>query len=374
MEIVISFDDTGSMASVRKQVKMKIKEFLDEVFQVFDNLKVGVIIHNDYCDRDTIQHLDLTSDKQTIISFINRDSSQGGGDSDECYELAINYAYNRFSWSSDKRVLVLIGDCEPHEKGYKYRDFKNELDWKTEVKNCVGAGVNILPIQCLNRWDSTNFYNYLANEGGLQVKLELSQFAHITQYLTAFAYSQVDKLNQYEDSQAEFKTNLNFKNMFEGLKTKRTYEYIDKTERRSPYSYSSPSRSAKRRTITDDGAPIENDLSKFQIMDVDKPIVIKDFVELAGAVFQVGKGFYQLVTPELIQEKKEVIFVDKLTGEVICDTRKCRELLGLPYGTKGKVSPKKLDICKKYNVFIQSTSYNRKLDGNTKFLYEMEHK
>lgn len=51
----------------------------------------------------------------------------------------------------------------------------------------------------------------------------------------------------------------------------------------------------------------------------------------------------------------------------------CREQLGIPFGTRGKVRPLQIpEIMEKYDVYIQSTSVNRKLDPGTKFLYELE--
>ena len=48
---------------------------------------------------------------------------------------------------------------------------------------------------------------------------------------------------------------------------------------------------------------------------------------------------------------------------------KAREIAGIPIGVTARVKP---EILKKYQVFVQSTSYNRKLIGGTKFLYEVE--
>jgi hypothetical protein len=76
---------------------------------------------------------------------------------------------------------------------------------------------------------------------------------------------------------------------------------------------------------------------------------------------------------EIIQANKEVMFVDKSTGETFSDTHWCREQLGVPYGVKATVRPLSIsDVMDKYDVFIQSNSVNRKLDPGTKFLYELD--
>lgn len=353
MEVIISFDDTGSMSSVRKQVRQRAVALVKELFALNNNIRIGAIIHNDYCDRDTIQHLDLTSEQQKIIDFINGGSSCGGGDSDECYELAINYFHTKFSWQTDKRIAILIGDCNPHEKGYTYGKVKVELNWRDELKSCVANNIRVYPVQALERHSSNTFYNTISQTCGTP-KLSLSQFAHITQYITAILYNEEGKLDQYENSQAEFKTNVSLRNMFNKLKGLGEVAYVSHSDSKEPLSSLA---------------------SRFQVLEVGpSKRVIKEFVEDNGATFRKGRGFYQFVLTEDIQEKKEVIFVDKTTGEVHSDTRWCREQLGVPLGTRGRVNPREVDCTKKYNIFIQSTSYNRKLDPNTQFLYELEHR
>ena len=46
-----------------------------------------------------------------------------------------------------------------------------------------------------------------------------------------------------------------------------------------------------------------------------------------------------------------------------------RSLIGLGVGETAKLRPVALD---KFRVFVQSTSYNRKLVGGTGFLYEVD--
>lgn len=355
LEVVISFDDTGSMSSVRKQVRQRAVELVKKLFSLNKNIRIGIIIHNDYCDHDTIQHLPLTENETKITDFINKGSSCGGGDADECYELAINYFHSQFDWKTNKRVAILIGDCNPHEKGYTHGKTRVELNWRDELKTCVANNIKVYPVQALERGSSNTFYNTISQTCSTP-KLNLSQFAHITQFITAILYQEEGKLEEYENSQAEFKTNVSLRNMFNKLKgLGEVAAYTSKSDGKS------------------DG--IVSLASRFQVLEVGpSKRVIKEFVESNGTLFKKGRGFYQFVLTEDIQEKKEVLFVDKRTGEVQSDTRWCREQLGVPYGIRGRVNPREVACTKQYNVFIQSTSYNRKLDPNTQFLYELDYK
>jgi hypothetical protein len=123
-------------------------------------------------------------------------------------------------------------------------------------------------------------------------------------------------------------------------------------------------------------------LSKFQVMTVEEVQEIRNFVESMGCTFKKGRGFYQLIertadgkaNSEIIQANKEVIFVDKETGEANDNTEWCRKKLGIPFGVKGTVRPLQIpEVMDKYEIFVQSNSFTRKLDPGTKFLYELEH-
>ena len=108
--------------------------------------------------------------------------------------------------------------------------------------------------------------------------------------------------------------------------------------------------------------------SRFQVLTVEEQISIKNFVLENGLIFKRGRGFYEFTKTETIQANKEIILMDKTTGDLFAGD--CvRGMLGLPEKTRVRIKPTDLE---KYTVFVQSNSYNRKLMANTLFLYEVE--
>ena len=345
MDIIFSFDDTGSMSSVRQDVKAKIKGLVTTLSKSIDPLRIGIIIHNDYCDRDTIQSLDLTNDLKKVEEFINRDSTRGGGDAPECYELALNTIHSGFSWESNERVAILIGDELPHFVGYAYGGKKCIHDWKTESKLCAEKGIKVYTIQALGNRHATSFYETVAQLTNA-IKLDLSQFNHISQYITAVAYQQVGKLEEYQASEPIFNSNLALKNMFNKLRGGVNLdEKLD----------------AKLAVM-----------GRFQILPVPATSRIDHFVAANGVRYVKGRGFYQLKKSETVQDYKEIIMINKGTGETIPDQVEARTKLGLPLKGAITINPKNILACRDYDVYIQSTSYTRKLDSGTNFLYEVD--
>lgn len=103
--------------------------------------------------------------------------------------------------------------------------------------------------------------------------------------------------------------------------------------------------------------------TQFHLLDVTKTAEIRPFVESAGLTYVKGKSFYQLTKKEEVQGYKEICIQNKISGYVY-HGQQARDLLGLP-ATTVKVAPAAID---KFNIYIQSTSVNRKLMPGTKLL------
>lgn len=110
---------------------------------------------------------------------------------------------------------------------------------------------------------------------------------------------------------------------------------------------------------------ISNQVTIYPIASTEQSIFIRDFVEKRGVTYKVGCAFYQLTKPEKVQDHKQIVIRDRKTGSVYSGAA-ARQLLGLPHFGEVKVNIANLG---QYDVFIQSTSVNRKLMANSSLLY-----
>jgi hypothetical protein len=79
-----------------------------------------------------------------------------------------------------------------------------------------------------------------------------------------------------------------------------------------------------------------------------------------------GAAFYQLMKKEdEVQDYKQIVIRDK-KSKVVYSGANARQMLGLPYNGTVKVVPGNHGT---YDIFIQSTSVNRKLVKGTQVLY-----
>lgn len=93
---------------------------------------------------------------------------------------------------------------------------------------------------------------------------------------------------------------------------------------------------------------------------------IRAFVEKRiGKKMKLGSAFYQLMKTETVQSQKTIMIRDRLTYQVYHGNA-ARSLLGLPFGQSIKLVP---GTNTKYDIFVQSTSVNRKLEKNTQLIY-----
>ena len=377
MDLLISFDTTGSMYPVLSQVRKEVVKFIGDMQQEVTNLRIGIIAHGDYCDKDnpyTIRILDFTDDISKIADFVTNTKSTYGGDADECYELVLNAAHHVMEWRKDvARVMVMIGDANPHAPSYPQNI--NHLDWHKEKCILRDMGVKVFAVHALSyyRSSSKKFYEDVAQTTG-GTYLTLDQFSEVTGLIMATCVSQysTQKLDEYieivrkngrmTNTMARNINRLYGREVIEGVKD----EYTRTPTKRMP----SGSKTDSTLVQKDGLVPIIP--GRFQTMVVDSACDIRGFVTDNGITFKRGRAFYELSKAETVQQYKEVIIQDRETGEMF-NGAQVREYLGLqPQIAAGGVKEKlRKEHTKDFRVFVQSTSVNRKLVPGTTLLYEV---
>ncbi len=346
IDLLFTFDTTGSMYPCLTQVRRNVAKLIDYLFDRIPGLRIGIIAHGDHCDGDKIMTiLEMTNNREALRNFVLKVPATNGGDYDEAYEFVLHRA-RTMNWSAGKnKAVVMIGDARPHKVGYRYDDYTNDLDWKNEAALLLEAGIPVIPVQALGNSSSDSFYDGLAKISGMP-KLELDQFSDINDIIMALCMSRAGKIIEFEKT-LEKRDNVSYS----------VLKAVDVLSGRKARA------KKKSKHAMDAVHP-----SRFQILTIDGDCSIQEFVEANGLTFGKGRGFYEFTKPETVQDYKEVIIQDRETEEMFSGN-KAREILGIPVGATAKVKPEHLA---KYRGFIQSTSYNRKLKGGTSFLYEVD--
>jgi hypothetical protein len=249
----------------------------------------------------------------------------------------------------------MIGDDIPH--GPSHFENKDRIDWKNEVGLLAEMQVKVYGVHAMPgcRRHSKSFYEAIGHKTG-GFYLTLDNFAAGPEVIMACCFKQEGdaKLEVFEEELKKA-----------GRMTRHMSGVMSTLLGRKPVIIAS---TAKGLTPVPTG--------RFQVLDVDEASPIADFVLAQGASFKKGRGFYELTKAEKVQGYKEIVLMDKVTGDVF-NGDEVRTILGLP-PQAGKKDTEREDVklrpvdLEKWHVFVQSTSSNRKLVASTRLLYEVE--
>ena len=108
----------------------------------------------------------------------------------------------------------------------------------------------------------------------------------------------------------------------------------------------------------------------FKEYQVEEKCSVKDFTKANGLEFIKGKVFYKLVKKEKVQNYKNVIVKRKSDGSCITGDS-VKALLEIKDKKVLNVSLDSIDY-PDFDIFIQSTSHNRKLDAGSSILFQLK--
>ena len=127
--------NTVSMSYILDEVKSRLHDMIQRLQSDIPGIRLGVIAHGDYCDEEEFyleKHIDFTENVVDLCNFVGGIDGTGDGDEDECYELILRKTHQEFTWAPvSNKVLVMIGDANPHPPDYKLN--VDNIDWREEV-------------------------------------------------------------------------------------------------------------------------------------------------------------------------------------------------------------------------------------------------
>eukprot|EP01084_Bolivina_argentea_P216467 367757_1 len=201
VEICFSFDTTGSMYKWLEEVKTSLRNIVKDLFSKIPNIKISLIAHGDYCDEKTTYVLkccSFTRNENQLIDFVNTAGRTGGGDAPECYEYVLWYVSNKLEWGihTKSKILVMIGDANPHEPNYKLNTMN--IDWREQLQHLRQKNIICYTI-CCNRSNMTFWETVSRTTYGKC--LELTNIKNITKLFIALCLSSSssDQFQQFAD-------------------------------------------------------------------------------------------------------------------------------------------------------------------------------
>lgn len=384
LDIVISFDVTGSMMPVLNAVRENLEQLTATIFAaevgagergVDSSTRMMIFAHGDY-DAEPYQVTStpgFTSDPAEVAAFIRGVGSvRNSWNEGENYEVVLDRCCSLDWRPGARKLLILVGDDIPHPPHFP--ENREWLDWRASARRLAEMDIRCFAVQCASGGveRARGFYKELAAFHRLGRYLLLSQFYMMSELVLGIFHAASDDMEALRVHEAELRrTGRHNRSMAQAFATLRGEELRSE----DPPSCCLPHRASSLPSSADPSVMIPVAEGRFQMMPVAAEVVIKPFVEAAGARFKAGRGFYELTKAESVALAKEVVLERRATGEFFTGDA-VRTLLKLdPSRPTTRISPTAAahrDIFAEYRIFVQSNSYNRKLVPGTMFLYEVD--
>ena len=114
LDIVITFDSTGSMQPEIDQVKSQINRIGNVLFGLIEKSRIGICTYRDHGDEYIVKGLPLTDDISEIVLYLENINAAGGRDDPEAVDAGIQWATQQAFRRSARKVVLLFGDAPPH--------------------------------------------------------------------------------------------------------------------------------------------------------------------------------------------------------------------------------------------------------------------
>jgi len=116
LDLVITFDSTGSMTGEINQVKQQIQRIGRTLMDMIPQTRISICTYRDHGDDYLVKGLPLTRNLEQIQLFLNNTSAGGGGDEPEAVDEGLKWAiYENHFNPSARKVILLFGDAPPRD-------------------------------------------------------------------------------------------------------------------------------------------------------------------------------------------------------------------------------------------------------------------
>lgn len=159
LDVVITFDSTGSMAGEIQQVKEQISRIGSTLLKLVPKTRLSICTYRDMGDEYQVKGLPLTSDLSEVQYYLNSISAGGGGDHPEAVDLGLQWAMNNNQFRPQARKVILVfGDAPPHRNKLTFC-LALASDFSRQNKGIVST------VTCRSRERLPEFYE-IAQAGG----------------------------------------------------------------------------------------------------------------------------------------------------------------------------------------------------------------
>jgi Mg-chelatase subunit ChlD len=347
VEVVFCLDTTGSMGGLIEGAKQKIWSIANQIAsgKPTPEIKMGLLPYRDRGDVYITRVIDLSDDLDAIHGELMKFKAEGGGDTPESVNQALDDAVNKIKWSTDSktlRIIFLVGDAPPH------MDYKDDVKYPETCKKAVEKGIIINTVQCGNDpecrkyWQdicvkSEGTYVQIPQEGGVTVVAtpfdkrlgELNADLARTTVVYGSAAKQAESLHKAEGAMGMG----GMGGMYGGSSAADRAAFTGKTGRVASYDLldAVKDKKVKLEELKKDELPPEMQKLTLEQQKAHLDQVGKKRAELTKEVVDLDKKRSEYIRQELAKQAKTDKPVSAFDGKVMDTLRKQAEKVNIKY-------------------------------------------
>jgi len=163
IEVCFVLDTTGSMGGLIAGAKEKIWSMANEMISAkpTPEIRIGLIGYRDKTDAYITKVYPLSNDIDDIYAKLMAFKAQGGGDTPESVNQALNEGVTKMEWSKSRdvlKVIFLVGDAPPH------MDYKQDVKYTDSCKLAMKKDIIVNTIQCGSMASTTPIWQEIARK------------------------------------------------------------------------------------------------------------------------------------------------------------------------------------------------------------------
>ena len=163
IEVCFVLDTTGSMGGLIAGAKEKIWSMANEMISAkpTPEIRIGLVGYRDKTDAYVTKVYPLSNDIDDIYGKLMAFKAQGGGDTPESVNQALNEGVTKMEWSKSRdvlKVIFLVGDAPPH------MDYKQDVKYTDSCKLAMKKDIIVNTIQCGSMASTTPIWQEIARK------------------------------------------------------------------------------------------------------------------------------------------------------------------------------------------------------------------
>ncbi|OJU00205.1 MAG: hypothetical protein BGN83_05475 [Rhizobium sp. 63-7] len=164
IEVAFVLDTTGSMAGLIDGAKRKIWSIANTIVDINPDadIRMALIGYRDRGDDYVVETHDMSPDLQGLYGKLIRFEADGGGDTPESVNEALDTAVRKLGWDkaeTTRRIIFLVGDAPPH------MDYDNAPLYPEVLKTAAERDITVNAVQAGDDPDTRAIWREIAQMG-----------------------------------------------------------------------------------------------------------------------------------------------------------------------------------------------------------------